>query len=344
LFTAGALAHYLVLPFLLFFAIHFLYVAIQRKWHWPAIAYPAAACTVLIATWGIYLLATFGPEATVTANSTVGGYSKEFPLHYRRHASDFLGNLITTTFPYTWRLGWEGRWRSYRIVQADPDSSPDTSPTDAELNMQTEWFSALSNNPSSLLGVLGIAGMIGVVTAAVRAIWRPRKKSSVPTLVAEAGNIATMQPGWKFWLIFFTIGIPFNIMLSTEYFFRGAAHLNLQPYACLTVVWLFRTLGDLSKWIRAVLVAIFLIESALISGAIMHLQERTVPMIMQDGRMMLTSKRGRDEGYVNNYRLKLNKKAVFISDRLGDLTGPFALIAVVISMGLLSTLKQPSRR
>jgi hypothetical protein len=50
---------------------------------------------------------------------------------------------------------------------------------------------------------------------------------------------------------------------------------------------------------------------------------------------MLTAKLGLDQTYVQNYVLKLNTKAVFMSDRLGDLTGPFALTAVVISMGLL---------
>ena len=351
LFTAGILAHYLVIIFIVFFAIHFLYVAIQRGWQWQAIVYPAAACTVLIATWGIYLLPTFGLQATVTANSTIMGY--RMPVPSRAHASRFLSNLITTTVPYSWRLGWEGRGKARRIEQRDLRSSPRLRPTNAELNTRTEWFSALANNPSSLFGMLGIAGMIGVGTATVRAIRQPKQRW--PILMAR-GDVAAAGPGWKFWLIFFAIGIPLNILASADYKPSGLAQTNLQPYALLTAVLLFRVLGDLSKWLSGALVAVFLVESALISGAIMHLQERQVPMILsaqpvepegtlpsfypypwksQDGHVMLTAKLGLDETYVHNYVLKLSTKAVFMSDRLGDLTGPFALIAVVISMGLL---------
>jgi hypothetical protein len=354
LFTAGMLAHYLALIFTVFFAIHFLYVAIQRRWHWQAIVYPAAACTVLMATWGIYALATFGLQGTVNANSTVSGYGT-FPVKGRMSSITqlFLSNVISTTFPFAWRLGWEGRGKTYRLVQRDPRASPSLSPTDAELNMRTEWFDEISNNPSSLLGMLGIAGMLGVVTVAVRAIQRLPKKWSF--LISNAPrDAATAGLRWKFWLIFFAVGIPLNILASPGYAPQGLVHINLQPYACLTVVWLFRMLGDLLKWFSGALIAVFLIESALISGAFMHLQELRVPLILsgqpveaertlpsllsgpaQDGHVMLTGKLGLNEVYVENYILKLNTKAVFMSDHLGDLTGPFALIAVVISMGLL---------
>src|SRR5262249_23785540 len=260
-------AHYLVIIYIVFFAIHFLYVAIQRGWQWQAIVYPAAACTVLIATWGIYLLPTFGLRASVAANSTVIGYS--MPVPYRAHASRFLSNLIRTTVPYSWRLGWEGRGKARRIEQRDlSHSSPRLRPTNAELNTRTEWFSALANNPSSLFGMLGIAGMIGVGTATVRAIRQSKQRW--PILMAR-GDVAAAGPGWKFWLIFFAIGIPLNILADYDPFSAaGVAQLNLQPYALLTAVFLFRVLGDLSKWFSGALVAVFLVESALISGAIMH--------------------------------------------------------------------------
>jgi hypothetical protein len=345
LFTAGILAHYLVIVFIVFFAIHFLYVAIQRGWQWQAIAYPAAACTVLIATWGIYLLPTFGLQATVTANSTVS----MFPVPYRAHASHFLSNLIATTVPYSWRLGWEGRGKAPRIEQRDLRLSPMLGPTNAELNTRTEWFSALANNDSSLFGMLGIAGMIGVGTATVRAIRQPKQRW--PILMAR-GDVAAAGPGWKFWLIFFAIGIPLNILAFPDYYPVGVASVTLAPYALLTAVLLFRMLGDLSKWFSGALVAVFLAESALITGAIMHLQERQVPMILsaqpvepeRTPQVMLTANLGLNKIYVDNYILKLNTKAVFMSDRLGDLTGPFALIAVVISMGLLIVVLVGFRR
>jgi hypothetical protein len=80
----------------------------------------------------------------------------------------------------------------------------------------------------------------------------------------------------------------------------------------------------------------FLIESGLTTAALVALQERPVPLILRaDGKIETIAMLGLNDVYVNNYVLKLRENAVFLSDRLGDLTEPMSLIATFIAIGLL---------
>ncbi len=61
-----------------------------------------------------------------------------------------------------------------------------------------------------------------------------------------------------------------------------------------------------------------------------------MPLILRaDGIISVVGKLGLDPNYVKNYAYKLRENAEFLSDRLGDLTGPMSLIAAVIPISLL---------
>jgi hypothetical protein len=110
----------------------------------------------------------------------------------------------------------------------------------------------------------------------------------------------------------------------------------MQPFICLTAVLLLRWLKDLPAVAKASLLAIFLAESALNTGALLALQERSLLIARQpDGKLLIYGKLGADTNYVTNYLYKLTENAVFLSDKLGDLAGPFSLIGAVIPIGLL---------
>jgi hypothetical protein len=66
------------------------------------------------------------------------------------------------------------------------------------------------------------------------------------------------------------------------------------------------------------------------------LEERRVPIVVQDGRASVTAKLDVDPTHVNNYLLKLNTRAEFMSDRLGELSAPFSLMTVLLSLLLLA--------
>jgi acyl dehydratase len=113
--------------------------------------------------------------------------------------------------------------------------------------------------------------------------------------------------------------------------------VNLQPYAAIAAVLLFRHLRTSPNWTKGVLVAVFLVESALSTGTRVYLQARRVPLVLRDRRPMATAKLDVDPIHVSNYMLKLETNTEFISDRLGELNAPFTMITTAISMALLLT-------
>lgn len=340
-FTAGILAHYLVVPYALFFILHYLYFVLRRRWSWRVVGYQALACSALLATWFGYLVTTFGLYATLTANSTFGDaiLAAEPSRRPPPWGEVFVFNMVTTLLPYSWRHDVPTIGRVPRVVQTDPRFPEETRPSPSELNRKSEWFEDLARNLSSLLGALGWAGGVGVLTAAVLAIrgWQKEQgRSGLTSSSFEEGP--GPEPGWRFWLVFFLVGIPLNILMSSSLEHSGVAHANLAPFICLTAVLLLRWLREAPVTLKVVLIGLFLIESALSTGALLALQERHLPLAFRGESVVISGKLNADVGYVQNYMYKLHQKAVFISDRLGDLIGPFSLILVVISIGLLAAL------
>lgn len=340
-FTAGILAHYLVLIFALFFSFHLVYSAFKKHWGWRVVIYPAMACSLFLATWFVYLIATFGLQATLTANSTFGDeYARQSTpagIEPPARSKVFVGNIITTILPYSWRHGLKGMGHAPRVLQFDPRAGRQFTPSPKELNRKTEWFADLTNNPNSLLGALGWAGGAGVLIVIVLSIRQRRKeRRDVPGEGHPADDIPKSEPGWIFWLIFFVLGIPLNILTHSTISPHGIAHINLLPFICLTAILLLRWLRDLPLYCKGLLTGVFLIESGLTTAALVALQERPVPLVLKvGGKVVADAKVGLNYIYVNNYALKLHENAVFLSDRLGDLTEPMSLIATVIAIGLL---------
>ena len=334
-FATGILAHYMALTFALFFMFHFAYFAF-KKGRLRQVVIPGMACSALLATWFFYLIVTFGLQATLAANTTLGEYVKTTPWGYYPWHKAFMGNMITTIIPYSWRHDITGIGQAPRILQFDARVGPQLTPSYSELNRKTEWLADLANNPSSLLGSLGWAGGVGVFITAV--LWsRKRRKGSsgLPTESPSDHDPPAPELGWLFWLIFFVLGIPLNVLSIRAYDPLGLAHVHLQPFVCLTAVLLLRRLRDLAVLPKLFLCGIFLIESALTTGALITLQGRQVPLVLQpDGTLLVLEKIGLSVNYVSNYILKLRNNSVLLSDRLGDISGPFSLIAAVIPIGL----------
>lgn len=347
-FAAGILAHYMALVFALFFAVHFLYLALKKRWGWATVLYPTIACSALVATWFLYLIVTFGLHATLAANSTLGEeYVKRVAAATGTENLSwfrvFIGNMTNTILPYSWRHGMMGLGHAPRILQVDPRAGPQLTPSPTELNRKTEWLADLVNNQSSLLGNLGWAGGIGVLVVVLFWIRGGQKRESPPEPVMREP-----KPGWRFWLIFFILGIPLNILPSRAHSPLGLAHVNLQPFISLTAVLIFRRLKDLPTLAKVFLLALFLVESALTTEALIALQERTVPFVRHpDGTFSVERQPGLNLLYVSNYIYKVSQNAVFLSDRLGDLAVPSSLIMAVTAIFLLTlglNLSAPTRK
>jgi hypothetical protein len=197
-FTAGALAHYLAFLVMIFFAMHFISAAFRYSWKWQVVVYPAAVCVLFVGTWFSYLIATFGLWMTITANSTLGGYGSGHPGPYGVPATTgvvFLGNLVTTVLPFSWRHELPGIGRAPRIAPTDTRVPPEARVNPAELDRKAEWLSSLANDPSSIIGMLGFAGTIGLALAAARKI-KQHSSRSVPQPSAFKQRYALLT--WKF--------------------------------------------------------------------------------------------------------------------------------------------------
>lgn len=319
-FAAGILVHYLNLVFVLFFGIHFLYITAIRKWGWKKLFVSAGISALLLATWFAYVFAVFGLKASFTANSTFGDFYSKVHGSTGKPAWSrvFANNMIATTIPYSFRHGFPANLGKAPVVeQSDPRLGAEHLPHSR--NRLGEFLSDLANQPSSLLGALGLAG-IAALLLAVRTSGRAQPEQAAP--------------GKVFWGVFFLIGIPANVFLQRDFASEGVAHLNLQPYICLAILFGVWALKDSSSRLKTALIAVFTVESILGSGALVFLESRTASIAQQNGKLLVEGIVSLNKIYVSNYVYKVEMQAVFLSDTLQGNQLYFLILALGLSAGL----------
>ena len=296
-FSLGFLAHYLVFPFALFFAGHFFFVIVKRKWGIKPLLISFLGCGILVSSWFLFLFFHFGLEKTLKSNSSIGqSYSKfyETASGTTLNPKDIIfGNLLTTIVPYSFRRSWKGVAAAPVIAQKDSRFGEKFEP---KKNYPTfEWYCDLANNQGSLLGNLGIAGLFGVYLTAG---WIVRNSGILQNRAKQSKTLF----GWKFWALFFIVGIPLNIAFSRNISPHGTAHLNLQIYVCLTAIWIFKYIQPLPNRIKQFLAATFIIESSITLWAWVSLLNRGVPIYIDHaGKIVAWSELKLNLFYLNNF-------------------------------------------
>ncbi|MCP3980935.1 MAG: hypothetical protein GY716_16695, partial [bacterium] len=334
-FATAFLAHYLAVVYAVFFAAHYGYVARRERSWWRPIWSGFVACNLLAGHWLMYNVVVLGLKETLTSNTTMiaarSMVEEGKTTHSMGWGRAFVGNLITTTLPYTWRFSMEGLGEAIPVVQRDPRMPQEYRPDDSQLNRNTERLSALAANPNSLFGGLGYAGCLALLWMGVMRLRGPPAQAG-----ADSGSCG---PTWRFWLLFSALGIPLNILCSFEYFPNGVAHLNLQPYVCLAVVWIVRSVSCAPLVVRVSLATVFLFESVRTTKALVVLQQRRPPISLgPEGDLVIGGRIDCDMICVNNWIYKLTEGAVFLADRLGDLALPAAIVTLLPAIGLLAIL------
>jgi len=324
--SAGTLAHFMAIPFLIFIGSYLFYHAARRRWKWKTFLYPTIVSASILSFWFGYCFVSFGFKGTLMSNSTIGGFSQfqkdSAPHQYLRVLGE---NLFTSLVPYGWRHGYTGFFNTPPVLQFDPRFGKRYTPLPQDFNRQTEWFSDLVNNQDSLLGNLGWTGMICLVLALLMA-------ASVGLSTRTGSSLGAK---WKIWLICFVIGIPLSIGMATDYSPHGLAHINLQPFVIFLLIFIVRHLRKLPLSASGLLLCLFLMEASFSTAALIALEQRSVPLIRSvDGKLLITGINGNNVEYVSNYADKIQMHLVFLSDRLHDLWKPFFLSASVLSLGL----------
>ncbi|MBI4853383.1 MAG: hypothetical protein HY819_16440 [Acidobacteria bacterium] len=325
-FATGILAHYLAVIYTFFFACHFLYLTIKNRWNWQVIVYPAIISALLLFSWFGFCVATFGFKATTMANSTLGDYKDQIeqsettnePSAKPSASLIFLANVVSTTVPYSWR-------RNFKFA-GTPTFFP-------QLDEESEYLYGLANNSASFLGALGWSGSIGLLVAVYLAL---RKTLNINKLGEPySPEFLNLVPGRYFWLIYFLLGIPLNIMVHTTYAIQGLVVIHLQTYICLIAIFLISNLSPLNLLPKLAFILIFLVESALAVFATLALQARKLPVIIEaNGNIKAEAEVIASPVYVGNYIYKLSTKAVFISDKFADIALPISIGACLLAISM----------
>jgi hypothetical protein len=327
-FSLGFLAHYLVFPIALFFAGHFFFVTVKRKWGIKPLLFSFLGCGILVSSWFLYLFFHFGLDKNLKSNNSIGqSYSKFYQAAPGKSNSSnnvVKENLLTTIIPYSFRRNWEGIAAAPIIVQKDGRFGKIFEPQ--ESNSTYEWYCDIINNQGSLLSNIGIAGFLGLYLAAG---WIVRNSGILQNRAKQAKTLL----GWKFWALFFGVGIPLNIALSPNPSPFGTAHLNLQIFVCLTAIWIFKYSQKIPTAIKKTLAIIFVAESFVTLWAWISLLNRPVPIFMDETEKLFASgELGLNIFYVNNYILKLKTHSIFLSEKM---SGNGLQIGLLINVALL---------
>ncbi len=298
-FSLGFLAHYSVFQFALFFVGHFFFVTFKRKWGIKPPLYAFLGCGILASSLFLHLFFHPGFEQTIKSNNETDS-EKSINL-----TESIKRNLLTAIIPYSFRRNWEGVAAAPVIAQKDDRFGKEFEPQESDPTF--EWYYDLINNQGSLLSNLGIAGILGIYLAAG---WLVRNSGILKNRAKQAKTLL----GWKFWALFFGVGIPIHIALSPY----GTAQLNLHFFVCLTIIWIFKYLQQIPNAIKQALAVIFIAESLVTLWAWMNVLIRSVPISMiQEEELFITGELNFNPSYINNFILKLKTGSIFLSDKVG---------------------------
>lgn len=336
-FALGILSHYMVVIFTVFFIGHFLFFMWKKHWNWRPFIPSLAICCLILATWFGYLFVTFGIQATLKANSTLGGkYTNTMVSdadNYSHVQTAFAGNMISSVIPFTWRHNIEGLGRAPIVLQADfrfgREALPERSDPEFEL------YYELSANQRSLIGNLGTAGMAGLMLGLL-IFWRSRGRQFETQ--SSSIDLQEMQenefPGWKFWALFFIVGIPLNILPSRVFDFHGTAHLNLQPFVFLVIIFILRMIKTVPQLVKLFLLFLFFAESAINNWAMLILQTKTLPLAFDQltDTLLVQGTIDASSSYVLSYELKLQKQLLYLSDKFASLAPAVSALSILFSV------------
>jgi hypothetical protein len=326
--AAAILSHFMALLYAVFFGAHWVYTVVRERWDWRSVAWPLVTASLLGGFWFAFLFHHFGFKGTLTANTTLGqAYARQFfDDEPPPRALVSARNLLTTLVPCWVREALPGESPPLKCPPVLEGALRAGEPfSDLALSPAMNWKYFLVFRLYVLPGALGLGGCILLVAWIFRTLRGPPRGSK------------NGRPGRLFWLLFFLIGVPLNVAAKTEPSPYGVLLLNLQPFLWLTVVFLISRLWTLNRRVRHAVIAVFLIESAFVTGTLISMEQTLVPARLGDGGQLVGTE---DATYsidrLSNYHLKLVSRAVFLSDRPGELRRWTIASATVLSLLLLA--------
>ncbi len=329
-FSLGILAHYMTILFVIFFIIHYIFLQFKQQRLLRGLTPPLLISFFVLSTWFFYLFATFGIKETLFANNTLGNtYTNLVNKNSEPqldHYQIVWANTVSTFIPFSFRHDWLGYGPAPDLIKRGWSyQAKDLTSEERMLNARIAWKLDLINDQSSFTGNIGYtAAFMGLMAL-------------LYLMMSKDYHLKTVQPGWKFWSVFFILGIYLHLWAYRHYAVQGVSYSSFQPYLCLLVIFMINGLRILPKKIQIVLAGLYFLESAFKSWIWIQMHQRPVLLekILPSGFVI----RGPElnQQYVMNYLGKIREGPVFLSDRFGEFSDFLSLMSIGIILVILSS-------
>lgn len=215
--AAGALAHYMVGPYIVFFIGHTLWrMSRHRNVGWRPLIVAAALSATLLATWFGWSLVRFGPAKTLLSNTAVTDLEeKSVSGNIARIAS----NLLATVLPHPLR----------GVSLSDFAGS-------SRLGFLRDWSFLIYQ--TNIIVAMGIVGGFLAVFLLYRAV--------------RSGTLGWQRSEARFWLAFIATAFILGVSVVASKDEMGLAHVCLVPLVLLGVTLIAARYANLAPVLRVV--------------------------------------------------------------------------------------------
>ena len=197
----GMLVHYSAGPYVVFFALHYLIAVFpRRRTKWNEIAVIAGTCSILLATWFGWSIATYGVQTTVASNTSITA-SQGFQ---GSNLGKIAGNIADSFVPHVFR----GDALVHFFDQPNHTGF-----------LRDNIFIAYQVQLLLTMGIIGGPLVMWLVFRTFRAPWRRTSERA-------------------FWLLLIAATVLIGLAVVGERDQFGSAHLTLLPVELLGLTWL----------------------------------------------------------------------------------------------------------
>lgn len=348
LFSGAILTHYMAVPFVVLFGLHYLWSVPRTSGTLKKIAYPLLIGFLLLGSWFLPLMAVFGFSKVLKAPSSINLKVSVRMSFFQAYGEEVYSSIL----PYTLRLSKKDREGIYGQQERQISEIVKGALFQKERSFPSFWWWFHVQNLQSFLGCLGVAGCLGLMIAL--GIRKGKDEKKGPLFFQEG-------LGRLFWLGLLLSGFLLISALTARHHQviglsvpggPGTAHLSSFVFISLLFVFILSCFSRFPKVLRILLVGIFLVESLISSTGLVALQSRPVPYFPeakhQSFLFQITlnydpGKTKLEVVYLKNFLYKYQSRALYLSDHLGEYKNPFFFFSLFLSLGLFWLLRRKKR-
>jgi len=320
--SAGFLVHYSAGPYALFLGLHYILRAWWRRpGKYKELALVGGLCAILLATWFVWSIATYGLKTTVASNTAVTDAER---LSGEGNVSKVFHNIVNTIVPHPLR----GAWTVFAERAGQQSGLGE---------IRDYMFLIYQVN---VVFAMGLAGGPLVIYSLFRA-WSGRRGTRRRSLVHGGdGGPSAELPERAFWFFFVAFCTLVGVAVHGAYDHFGVAHICHQPLVLLGLAFLAGNLNRLSVLLRWA--AVLGLRMDFYLGILLqHCLEHSVFVTsVRDGRLRATVLDGPAPGIpaVVNWQHKTQFGLTYLGDAVGGYWLAVLVVVVLVFEVLMGRL------